>query len=68
MEQGVRMIALGNPEGSDKASQLIAIASSLGLKSSIVTSNPGENFELFMTRLNHINVTCVKRHLPIVVI
>ena len=47
MEQGVRMIALGNPEGSDKASQLIAIASSLGLKSSIVTSDPGENFESF---------------------
>ena len=34
-------------EGSDKASQLIAIASSLGLKSSIVTSDPGENFESF---------------------
>ena len=47
MEQGVRMIALGDPEGSDKASQLIAIASSLGLKSSIVTSNPSENFESF---------------------
>ena len=47
MEQGVRMIALGDPEGSDKASQLIAIASSLGLKSSIITSNPGENFESF---------------------
>ena len=45
MEQGGRMIALGDPEGSDKASQLIAIASSLGLKSSIVTSNPSENFE-----------------------
>ena len=47
MEQGVRMIALGNPEGSDKASQLVAIASSLGLKSSIITSNPDENFESF---------------------
>lgn len=41
------MIALGNPDGDDKASQLIAIASSLGLKASIVTSNQGENFESF---------------------
>ena len=47
MEEGARMIALGSPSGEDKASKLISIASSLGLKSSIVTSNPSENFESF---------------------
>jgi len=47
VEDVVRMIALGSPSGEDTASRLISLASSMGLKSSIVTSEPGENFESF---------------------